>query len=203
VEQSISLQKRSRDRPPHPFSLTVAIVARSSSPLYRHPPCPFVLFLQIKLHKQDTFATTSANTTAPLPLPLFALTTTMPTSMATVHGCGKQATKFITPQDLSFLQTGSNLSMRNCIFTMPMMLSIIANGETLTFVEKCLTPFNNVYVTATHSLAFFLMRATFFNNSVSVISLFASSPILKRTSIDTTPQPSMKSLSSSLAMTNK
>jgi hypothetical protein len=159
--------------------------------------------LQIKLRKQDTFATTSANTTAPLPLPLFALTTMTPTSTATVHGCRKQATKFITPQDLSFLQTGSNLPMRNCIFAMPTTLSIIANGKTLTFAENCLTPFNSVYVIATHSLTFSLMRATFFDNSVSVISLFASSPILKRTSVNTTPQPSTKSLLSSLATTNK
>jgi hypothetical protein len=177
-----------------PFSLTVAIVARSFSPLYHPPPHPFVRFSQIKLRKQDTFAGTSANTTAPLLSPLFALTRTMSTSMATVHGCGKLATRFTTPQELSFRLMASNHHMHNSIFMTPTMLSTIGKGKILTFTEKYLTSFNNLSITATLSLAYFLTCTTFSDNNTLVILPFVLLPILKRTSVDTTPQLSTKLL---------
>ena len=194
VEQRIGLQKRSRDRPPHLFSLTVAIVARSSLPPYLPPPHPFVLFSQIKLRKQDTFDGTSANTTVPLLSRLFAPTTMTLTSTAMVHGCGKLATRFTTLQELSFQLTASNRHMRNSIFTMPTTLSTIEKGEILTFTETYLMPFNNLCVTATLSLAYFLTHVTFSDDNTLVILPFVLLLILKRTNVDTTPQLSMKSL---------
>jgi len=86
---------------------------------------------------QDTFDDTSANAIAALHSPLSALrrTTSMSTPAA-VHGRGKVATRFTTPLELFFLQTASNHRMRNCIFTTLTTRSIIAKGETLTFVDK-------------------------------------------------------------------
>jgi len=108
--------------------------------------------------------------------------------MATVRRSGKQGTRFITQLELFILLPMSTHHTCNYISTTQLMHSIIIKGETQTFVEKSLTPFNKHYLNATLSVKFSYMPMIYCVRSILALLQFTLLLILKLTCADTIPQ---------------
>ena len=167
------------------------VFARQSPPVFSEigPMSPSVTrtITWIPYIKPKTLSTTHPRMQLPLCIHLSFRSNENDVNVTTaaVYGRGKVTTRFTTSLELFFLQTASNHRMRNCIFT---TLTTLAKGETLTFVDKHSTAFNNINVylrgNATLSLASFSTPVTFSSKRISAILLFELSPILKMTAAD-------------------
>ncbi len=188
VVQNIGVQNMSMGHAPLQSSRTVVIVARLPSPLYQYHHPLSIPFLKTRCLKLATFAITFDNTIAPSCSHPSKRMLMMLIFMATVRRSGKQGTRFITQLELFILLPMSTHHTRNYISTTQLMHSIIIKGETQTFVEKSLTPFNKHYLNATLSVKFSYMPMIYCVRSILALLQFTLLLILKLTCADTIPQ---------------